>query len=70
MSYIIRVLNEGDKKRVYAYHLNPEKLSNEQKEGTIEVDEIPVINNKQGKYGLRYYDEDTNSVYIEYFDEQ
>lgn len=56
-----------DDNRVMAFYQNPDQLTTEQKQGTIEVASLPAINNTETQIGRYFYDPQTNEVYVKYF---
>jgi len=65
--FIIRTQKINDEKhRIISYHPQPEKLTDEQKEGTYEVEEMPEKEQRVGESGIRYFNPKTKEVWVEY----
>jgi hypothetical protein len=65
MAAIIRI---DENNKVYAYHESPEKLTAEQKKGTIKVSSIPKMESTLEKAGWLEYNPNTKEVEVKYRD--
>ena len=57
-----------DKHRITMHHTNPDKLTDKQKNGGYLVESLPQKEQKLGKSAVRYYNPQTNEIWVEYND--
>ena len=57
-----------DKHRITMHHSDPSKLTSEQKKGGYLVDSLPMKEQKLGKSAVRYYNPNTQEIWVEYHD--